>query len=171
MATENTSPRRSGADWFGLAAFAVLLISSAVLVIRLISTRFLSTGHLLLASGALLVLSGLHGWVQLPRRNKTGGKIVCGVIALLLSAAMIYGAAALTSVQHAILTSPINLPKPTLPASSSMPMTPLRALTTSRAICWVFWRTGTRRIPSPCSNSSRRSWARRTTRPTPPLPC
>ena len=102
MATENTSPRRSGADWFGLAAFAVLLISSAVLVIRLISTRFLSTGHLLLASGALLVLSGLHGWVQLPRRNKTGGKIVCGVIALLLSAAMIYGAAALTSVQHAI---------------------------------------------------------------------
>ena len=66
MATENTSPRRSGADWFGLAAFAVLLISSTVLVIRLISTRFLSTGHLLLASGALLVLSGLHGWVQLP---------------------------------------------------------------------------------------------------------
>lgn len=102
MATENTSPRRNGADWFGLAAFAVLLISSTVLVIRLISTRFLSTGHLLLASGALLVLSGLHGWVQLPRRNKTGGKIVCGVIALLLSAAMIYGAAALTSVQHAI---------------------------------------------------------------------
>ena len=102
MATENTSPRRRGADWFGLAAFAVLLISSTVLVIRLISTRFLSTGHLLLASGALLVLSGLHGWVQLPRRNKTGGKIVCGVIALLLSAAMIYGAAALTSVQHAI---------------------------------------------------------------------
>ena len=97
MATENTSPRRSGADWFGLAAFAVLLISSTVLVIRLISTRFLSTGHLLLASGALLVLSGLHGWVQFPRRNKTGGKIVCGVIALLLSAAMIYGAAALTS--------------------------------------------------------------------------
>ena len=39
MATENTSPRRSGADWFGLAAFAVLLISSAVLVIRLISMR------------------------------------------------------------------------------------------------------------------------------------
>ena len=74
MATENTSPRRSGADWFGLAAFAVLLISSTVLVIRLISTRFLSTGHLLLASGALLVLSGLHGWVQLPRRNKTGGR-------------------------------------------------------------------------------------------------
>ena len=102
MATENTSPRRSGADWFGLAAFAVLLISSAVLVIRLISTRFLSTGHLLLASGALLVLSGLHGWVQFPRWKKTGGKIVCGVIALLLSAAMIYGAAALTSVQHAI---------------------------------------------------------------------
>ena len=102
MATENTSPRRGGAEWFGLAAFAVLLISSTVLVIRLISTRFLSTGHLLLASGALLVLSGLHGWVQFPRRNKTGGKIVCGVIALLLSAAMIYGAAALTSVQHAI---------------------------------------------------------------------
>ena len=110
MATENTSPRRGGADWFGLAAFAVLLISSTAA--RTVRTALVlagrqgccqaDTGHLLLASGALLVLSGLHGWVQLPRRNKTGGKIVCGVIALLLSAAMIYGAAALTSVQHAI---------------------------------------------------------------------
>lgn len=72
MATENTSPRRSGADWFGLAAFAVLLISSAVLVIRLISTRFLSAGHLLLASGALLVLSGLPwlGPAPPPEQNR-----------------------------------------------------------------------------------------------------
>ena len=74
MATENTSPRRSGADWFGLAAFAVLLISSAVLVIRLISTRFLSTGHLLLASGALLVLSGLHGWSSSPAGTKPAAR-------------------------------------------------------------------------------------------------
>ena len=38
MTTEKTSsPRRSGADWFGLVAFAVLVICSAVLVARLIS--------------------------------------------------------------------------------------------------------------------------------------
>lgn len=103
MTTEKTSsPRRSGADWFGLVAFAVLLICSAVLVVRLISTKFLPTGQLLLAVGALLVLSGLHGWVQLPHREKTGGKIACGIVALVLAAAMLYGAVALGSVQHAI---------------------------------------------------------------------
>ena len=103
MTTEKTSsPRRSGADWFGLVAFAVLVICSAVLVVRLISTKFLPTGQLLLAVGALLVLSGLHGWVQLPRREKTGGKIACGIVALVLAAAMLYGAVALGSVQHAI---------------------------------------------------------------------
>ena len=90
MTTEKTSsPRRSGADWFGLVAFAVLVICSAVLVVRLISTKFLPTGQLLLAVGALLVLSGLHGWVQLPRREKTGGKIACGIVALVLAAAML----------------------------------------------------------------------------------
>ena len=68
MATENTSPRRSGADWFGLVAFAVLVICSAVLVVRLISTKFLPTGQLLLAVGALLVLSGLHGGAAGPSR-------------------------------------------------------------------------------------------------------
>lgn len=103
MTTEKTSsPRRSGADWFGLIAFAVLVICSAVLVVRLISTKFLPTGQLLLAVGALLGLSGLHGWVQLPRREKTGGKIACGIVALVLAAAMLYGAVALGSVQHAI---------------------------------------------------------------------
>ena len=103
MTTEKTSsPRRSGADWFGLVAFAVLVICSAVLVARLISTKFLPTGQLLLAVGALLVLSGLHGWVQLPHREKTGGKIACGIVALVLAAAMLYGAVALGSVQHAI---------------------------------------------------------------------
>lgn len=103
MTTEKTSSlRRSGADWFGLVAFAVLVICSAVLVVRLISTKFLPTGQLLLAVGALLVLSGLHGWVQLPRREKTGGKIACGIVALVLAAAMLYGAVALGSVQHAI---------------------------------------------------------------------
>ena len=90
MTTEKTSsPRRSGADWFGLIAFAVLVICSAVLVVRLISTKFLPTGQLLLAVGALLVLSGLHGWVQLPHREKTGGKTACGIVALVLAAAML----------------------------------------------------------------------------------
>ena len=103
MTTEKPSPpRRSGADWFGLVAFAVLVICSTVLVVRLISTKFLPTGQLLLAAGVLLVLSCLHGWVQLPRREKTGGKIACGIVALVLAAAMLYGAVALGSVQHAI---------------------------------------------------------------------
>ena len=44
----------------------------------------------------------LHGWVQLPHQEKTGGTIACGIVALVLAAAMLYGAVALGSVQHAI---------------------------------------------------------------------
>ena len=110
MTTEKTSsPRRSGADWFGLVAFAVLVICSAVLVVRLISTKFLPTGQLLLAVGALLVLSGLHGWVQLPHREKTGGKIACGIVALVLAAAMLYGAVAPVSYTHLTLPTIANV--------------------------------------------------------------
>ena len=43
MTTEKTSsPRRSGADWFGLIAFAVLVICSAVLVVRPVSYTHLT---------------------------------------------------------------------------------------------------------------------------------
>lgn len=102
--THNTSaaPKRSGAEWFGLAALAMLLLSSLALLIRLMTTRFLSMEHLLMAAGALLVLNGLHVWVQLPRREKNGGKLACGIIALLLSAVMLYGMVALGQVQNAL---------------------------------------------------------------------
>ena len=67
MTTEKTSsPRRSGADWFGLIAFAVLVICSAVLVVRLISTKFLPTGQLVL----LRKVSVFHcGRVRCPAAN------------------------------------------------------------------------------------------------------
>ena len=172
MTTEKTSsPRRSGADWFGLVAFAVLVICSTVLVVRLISTKFLPTGQLLLAAGVLLVLSCLHGWVQLPRREKTGGKIACGIVALVLAAAMLYGAVALGSVQHAITDIADKSAETDITCVIVNTDDPLKALTTSRAICWAFWRTGIPRTPSPCCSSCRRSWERQSTRHTPPLPC
>ena len=168
MTTEKTSsPRRSGADWFGLVAFAVLVICSAVLVVRLISTKFLPTGQLLLAVGALLVLSGLHGWVQLPHREKTGGKIACGIVAWCWPPPC--------SMARWLLV-PCSTPSPmwrtspwrrTSPASSSTPMTRPRVWTTSRATGSAFWRTGIPRTPSPSCSSCRRSWERQSTRHTP----
>ena len=76
MTTEKTSsPRRSGADWFGLIAFAVLVICSAVLVVRL-QQAFAWKG-LLVSVGVTALISGLtSGGKALGKnyaiRNSTG---------------------------------------------------------------------------------------------------
>ena len=54
------------------------------------------------AMAALLVVNGLHIFVQLPMRRNKLGKLLCGVVAVLLSAAMIYGTVAAGAVQAAL---------------------------------------------------------------------
>ena len=59
MATENTSPRRSGADWFGLAAFAVLLISSTAKAARPNQSAPLRRGEVFSVAIAFLLCVGI----------------------------------------------------------------------------------------------------------------
>lgn len=94
--------RRTGLDWFGLAMMGVLLICSLAIFARLMGTKMLTTTNLVLVMVALLVLNGLHIFVQLPVRRNKIGKLICGILAVLLSAGMIYGTVAADAVQGAL---------------------------------------------------------------------
>ena len=94
--------RRTGLDWFGFAAMCVLLICSLAIFARLMGTRMLTTTNLVLVMAALLVINGLHIFVQLPIRRNKAGKLICGILALLFSAGMIYGTVAADAVQSAL---------------------------------------------------------------------
>lgn len=94
--------RRTKLDWFGVIAMFLLLGSSLAIFARLMATKMLTTTNMVLAMAALLVVNGLHIFVQLPLRRNKLGKLLCGVVAVLLSAAMIYGTVAAGAVQAAL---------------------------------------------------------------------
>lgn len=84
-------PRPTGADYFGTAAMLLTLAVSLVFYFRMAATNMLTTKNLVLIMIALLVINGLHVYVQVPLRRNKLGKLICGVLSLLLSAAMIWG--------------------------------------------------------------------------------
>lgn len=94
--------RRTGLDWFGLAVMFVLIVCSLAIFARLMATKMLTTTNLIIAMVVLLVLNGLHIFVQLPLRRNKIGKLICGILAVLLSAGMIYGTVAAGAVQDAL---------------------------------------------------------------------
>lgn len=96
------SLRRTNADWFGFICLCLMVTCSILLAINLITLRMLPTKYLLAALLVLVILNALHAAVQLPIRYNKGGKILCGIVAILLSAAMLYGFSATTSVQNAL---------------------------------------------------------------------
>lgn len=99
---ETSRYRRTKLDWFGMIAMFLLLGSSLAIFARLMATKMLTTTNMVLAMAALLVVNGLHIFVQLPLRRNKLGKLLCGVVAVLLSAAMIYGTVAAGAVQAAL---------------------------------------------------------------------
>lgn len=94
--------RRTGLDWFGLAVMFVLIVCSLAIFAKLMGTKMLTTTNLVLVMVALLVINGLHIFVQLPVRRNKMGKLICGILAMLLSAGMIYGTVAANAVQDAL---------------------------------------------------------------------
>ena len=91
------SRRMAWMDWFGLIALGLLMVCSLVLLGQLLNLDMLDNKYLLLLMAGILILNGGHAVVQLPRRPSKGGhaaKIGCGVLAVILSAGMIYGAVA-----------------------------------------------------------------------------
>ena len=93
---------RTGLDYFGIVMMFVLVACSLAIFARLMATKMLTTSNLIIAMVVLLVLNGLHIFVQLPLRRNKIGKLICGILAVLLSAGMIYGTVAADAVQSAL---------------------------------------------------------------------
>lgn len=94
--------RRTKLDWFGIIMMFVLLVCSLAIFTRLMATKMLTTTNMVLIMVALLVVNGLHIFVQLPLRRNKLGKLICGVLAVVLSVVMIYGTVAAGAVQSAL---------------------------------------------------------------------
>lgn len=94
--------RRTFLDRFGIVALLILLIASAVLVLQLRATQMLSSTWLYIAIGVLALFNMLHMIVQLPLRRNKLGKLLCGLVAIGLSAIMLYASIATGSVQSAL---------------------------------------------------------------------
>lgn len=94
--------RRTKVDWFGIIMMFVLLVCSLAIFARLMATKMLTTTNLVLIMAALLVVNGLHIFVQLPLRRNKLGKLICGALAVVLSVVMIYGTVAAGAVQSAL---------------------------------------------------------------------
>ncbi len=94
--------KRTGADHFGLFTLFLLLAASLALYIRLMATGMLSNLYLIILMVVLIVLNAVGVIVQLPLRRNKAGKLIMGIVSLLLSGAMLYGVVAVNSVQSAL---------------------------------------------------------------------
>lgn len=83
--------KRTGADHFGLFTLFLLLAASLALYIRLMATGMLSNLYLIILMMVLIVLNAVSVIVQLPLRRNKAGKLIMGIVSLLLSGAMLYG--------------------------------------------------------------------------------
>ncbi len=95
-------PMRLG-DWFGLACLILFAVCSFILLVRLLSTKMLTTGLTVALVIVLSALNFLHLAVQLPRRKNRLPKFICGAVALVLSGFMIYTVSAAGSVQNMLM--------------------------------------------------------------------
>lgn len=94
--------KRTGADHFGLFTLFLLLAASLALYIRLMATGMLSNLYLIILMVVLIVLNAVSVIVQLPLRRNKAGKLIMGIVSLLLSGAMLYGVVAVNSFQSAL---------------------------------------------------------------------
>ena len=94
---------RTSADWFGLAAMVLLMICSLVLLVQLMSTKLLTDLYLILIEIVLLLINAGHVIIQLPIRRVKTSKVVCGLLAVILSGLMLYGSVAAASGKSALL--------------------------------------------------------------------
>lgn len=94
--------KRTGADHFGLFTLFLLLAASLALYIRLMATGMLSNLYLIILMMVLIVLNAVSVIVQLPLRRNKAGKLIMGIVSLLLSGAMLYGVVVVNSVQSAL---------------------------------------------------------------------
>lgn len=90
-------------DWFGLACLLLMAVCSLILLVQLLSTGMLTTLLVVALIAALVIFNGAHAFIQLPRRRNKLPKLIGGIVALLISAVMVYGISAADAVQSALV--------------------------------------------------------------------
>lgn len=94
--------RRTFIDRFGTVAMLLLLLASAFLIFQLYRSQMLEKIWLYVIIGVLALFNIIQMIVQLPLRRNKLGKFIFGLIAIVLSAGMLYASIATGSVQNAI---------------------------------------------------------------------
>ncbi|MEI3103107.1 MAG: LCP family protein [Oscillospiraceae bacterium] len=79
------------------------MICSLVLLVQLMSTKLLTDLYLIVIEVVLLLINAGHVIIQLPIRRVKTSKVVCGLLAVLLSGLMLYGSVAAASGKSALL--------------------------------------------------------------------
>ena len=82
--------RRTGVDHFGTLAMFLLLAASLLFFFKLNASGLLGTAYLALIMAALIVINALHIVVQVPLRRNKLGKLLCGVLAVILTAGLFW---------------------------------------------------------------------------------
>ena len=94
--------RRTAADHFGTVTMILLLACSLVLFARLLATDLLGGKYIFLLLVGLLAVNAASVIVQVPLRRDKTGKLICGAVAALLSAVMLWGMSGVSSAQEVL---------------------------------------------------------------------
>ena len=156
---------RGPADWLGLLALLCMLVCSVILLVRVLDAGVLTVVFILV----LVLLNGLHAFVQLPVRRSVAGKLVCSVVALVLSAAMIFTSTAAGSFMKFL--SNITSGGSAKTTVSVVVRADDKAETVNDTFGYTYGilEAWTGRTPTPCCPTLRTAWAR--CRPKPSAPC
>ncbi|MBE6972198.1 MAG: LytR family transcriptional regulator [Ruminococcaceae bacterium] len=90
-------------DWVGLVCLLLMAVCSLILLVQLLSTGMLTTVLVVALIAVLVVCNGVHAMIQIPRRRNKLPKLIGGVVALIISAVMIYAISAADAVQSALV--------------------------------------------------------------------
>lgn len=98
------TPRRwrTPIDHFGTVSMIALLACSLVLFTRLLATNLLVGKYILLLVAILLAINAVSVIIQTPLRQNKMGKLICGIVASLLSIIMLWGMSGVGSAQSAL---------------------------------------------------------------------
>lgn len=158
--------KRTGADHFGLFTLFLLLAASLALYIRLMATGMLSNLYLIILMVVLIVLNAVSVIVQLPLRRNKAGKLIMGIVSLLLSGAMLYGVVAVNSVQSALSKIVGKMTETEITEVRVMNDNPATSMETRRAIPSATLPTPIQRTRRASSTRSARASARSSPRST-----
>jgi ABC-type amino acid transport substrate-binding protein len=90
-------------DWFGLACLLLMAVCSLILLAQLLSTGMLTAILVFALIGGLVFINIIHAIIQIPRWRNKLPKLIGGIVALLITAVMIYGITAADALRTALV--------------------------------------------------------------------